>query len=125
LPDGFPRGMEIAEEAEITGFYFKRWAYKAVDSMRTAPTLAARTVRWQKASEAPTAARMDAGSWLLVTGVAVVFCLLVSVYVYTRTRSGRAEEGGVTPNFDALRRAGVPSDVGPPPETPLDQEQDA
>ncbi len=46
LPEGFPLGLQIQEEVEITGFYFKRVAYQARDGLRTAPTLVAKTVRW-------------------------------------------------------------------------------
>jgi len=48
LPEGFPTGLDVSEEAEITGFFFKRWAYKAKDAIRTAPTLLAATLQWQK-----------------------------------------------------------------------------
>jgi len=48
LPEGFPTGMDVSEEAEITGFFFKRWAYKAKDAIRTAPTILAATLEWQK-----------------------------------------------------------------------------
>jgi len=48
LPQGFPTGMDVSAEVEITGFYFKRWVYKAQDAIRTTPTLLARTVDWQK-----------------------------------------------------------------------------
>lgn len=47
LPRGFPTGKDLAEEATVTGFFFKRWAYLAKDQLRTAPTLLARTIHWQ------------------------------------------------------------------------------
>ena len=48
LPKDFPIGLDVSEEAEVTGFFFKRWAYKATDAIRTAPTLLAATLQWHK-----------------------------------------------------------------------------
>jgi hypothetical protein len=48
LPAGFPVGMELREPAEVTGFFFKIWAYPAHDEPRTAPILLAKTVRWNE-----------------------------------------------------------------------------
>jgi hypothetical protein len=83
LPDGFPTGMDLAEPVEITGFFFKRWAYMARDAMRTAPLLLARTVGWQK-PVAPPPERVSYGVGPLILGVALAFVgsVLVSVYVY-------------------------------------------
>ncbi len=48
LPEGFPTGMEVSAEVEITGFFFKRWKYNDANSEpRTTPMLVARTVIWQ------------------------------------------------------------------------------
>jgi hypothetical protein len=46
IPDEFPVGMELKEPAEVTGFFFKIWAYPARDEPRTAPILLAKTFRW-------------------------------------------------------------------------------
>jgi hypothetical protein len=48
IPAGFPTGMNLSEEIECTGFFYKRWAYKAADSIRTAPLLLASTVEWNR-----------------------------------------------------------------------------
>lgn len=89
LPKGFPTGMDISAEAEITGFFFKRWAYKARGTLCTAPTLAARTVRWQKVPEVVKSAPMNVGTLLLLFGVAVAVSALVVVHVIRRTRPAR------------------------------------
>jgi len=48
LPDGFPTGEEIrVDHVTVTGFFFKRWAYRAGDGIRTAPLLLARGITWQ------------------------------------------------------------------------------
>lgn len=42
IPDGFPHGMAIDEPVEVVGYFFKRWAYQATDTIRTAPLVMAR-----------------------------------------------------------------------------------
>lgn len=87
LPDGFPIGMETAEEAEATGFYFKRWAYKAADgNMRRAPMLLARTVHWRKPAEATSSVPEGPLPLVLMIAGATVFAVFFAVYVYYRTR---------------------------------------
>ena len=86
LPKGFPTGMELAEEAEVTGFFFKRWVYEAKDTVRTAPTLLAQTLQWKKrpvmAPEPPGDTRMTP----VAVCVAAVLAMLLAWFVYLRTR---------------------------------------
>ena len=42
LPDTIKPGMRIIEPIEVVGYFFKRWAYQATDTIRTAPLLMAR-----------------------------------------------------------------------------------
>jgi hypothetical protein len=48
LPADFPVAMEMSEPAEVTGFFFKIWAYPAKNEPRTAPILLAKTLRWKE-----------------------------------------------------------------------------
>lgn len=48
LPEGFPIAAELKEPAEVTGFFYKVWAYPAEDQPRTAPILLAKTFRWNE-----------------------------------------------------------------------------
>lgn len=89
LPDGFPTGMHVAEEVEITGFFFKRWAYRARDSLRTAPTLLAQTVDWRRRAPAAGRGPTDTFSLLMIFGAALILSLSAVSYVYFRTRSPR------------------------------------
>jgi len=89
LPEAFPTGMVISAEVEVTGFFFKRWAYKAQDSLRTAPTVLSRTVDWNKAEPLGSSAPTAAVSLTLMFGVAVVFAVVAVFYIFTRTKSGR------------------------------------
>lgn len=89
LPKGFRTGDKIGEEVEVTGFFFKRWAYEAKDATRTAPTILAKTLEWQKRPmmkpESTGDMRLIA---LIVVGAALVTVLTVW-FVHLRTRPAR------------------------------------
>lgn len=48
LPEGLAIADEMNEPAEVTGFFFKVWAYAAKEEPRTAPILLAKTLRWKE-----------------------------------------------------------------------------
>jgi len=107
LPEGFPAGDKLDEEAAITGFFLKRTAYKARDGFRTAPTVLARTLRWVRAPAPPQPAMLAPWQWAVLIGGAALFSVLVVLVVYQRTRLGRASSGpaetaGSPPEFDTL-----------------------
>ncbi|MEM8678737.1 MAG: hypothetical protein AAGF97_05185 [Planctomycetota bacterium] len=56
VPDDFPQGMSINEWVEVDGLFYKRWAYRAVDTIRIAPLVIAKRPAWQPSSadSAPT-----------------------------------------------------------------------
>ncbi len=86
LPPGFPTGMDASAEVQVTGIFFKRWAYQAQDTLRTAPVVLCRSVEWLKG--APTAVhgeRPMPSPWL-VLGLAVAIAGLVVGVLYLRTR---------------------------------------
>lgn len=123
LPDGFPMGMEIEEEAKISGFFFKCWVYGAKDGLRTAPSLLAKTVRWHR--RPPVEERsLNPVAILGVIAVAAVVSLLVAVYVYVQTRRGQPAEPDTPPNLDVLRDVDAAFDTGQPPESVDNREQE-
>jgi len=74
IPAGFPdvakleregdgERPQLDEEAEFTGFFFKRWAYRAQDDTRLAPLILAKIPRWQPRPEANRAANQPPGVW--------------------------------------------------------------
>jgi hypothetical protein len=71
LPPGFPVGPRLYEDVAVSGFFFKRLAYRAIDDIRTAPVIAARTLDW---SPRPAATQRGATSspWLPWLGLAAV-----------------------------------------------------
>ena len=57
IPDGFPdvarlerdgQRPQLDEDVEFTGFFFKRWAYRAQDDTRLAPLILAKVPRWER-----------------------------------------------------------------------------
>ena len=92
LPEGFPTGMSLSEEAEITGFFFKRWAYNARDTIRSAPVTLARTVHWYQRPEVVGKPPGGALAVLLMIAGAAAVALVVVGYVYFRTRGGGQTE---------------------------------
>ena len=125
LPQGFPHGMKIDEQTEITGFYFKRELYLSETDekkqLRTAPILLAKTVRWHKRSPRKS---IDILTIVLVVAVAAVASAVVVVYVYLRTRTVRPAEPDTPPNLTLLRDADIASYAGPPPENLDNREQE-
>jgi hypothetical protein len=112
LPEGFPTGLDVSADVDVTGFHFKRWTYAAQDTVRTAPVLLARTVDWIKPAAEPR--RPSASVTSVLTWIAVSLCvsLLLAAYVYTRTRRSRPRQPAAPPQFEALRDAPIAS--GPP-----------
>ena len=46
VPPGMPVGLKIAEPVEVAGYFFKRYAYKAADTIRRAPLVLAIAPVW-------------------------------------------------------------------------------
>jgi hypothetical protein len=102
VPDQFPDVVameragekpELNEEVEFTGFFFKRWAYRAEDGTRLTPLLLAKSPRWQaplRPAGQPTALP-GASFWALVIGGTCVFGIGVACYVYWASRRSPIE----------------------------------
>ena len=71
LPPGFPAGNRIYEDVGVSGFFFKRLAYRAIDDIRTAPVIAARTLAWSPRTAATQRAATSSPwlPWLVLAGV--------------------------------------------------------
>lgn len=90
LPKGFPTGMGVTEEVTITGIFFKRWSYKAQDSLRTAPVLLSRSVDWTPSERLAGRQRTRSvpSPWLAL-GLGAAIAGVVIGYLYLRTRPAR------------------------------------
>lgn len=124
LPEGFPTGMKIFEGAEITGFYFKRWPYKAQDALRTAPTLAAKNLRW---IEIPPEQQPPVESRPMVIVLVAVgaFAVILAVFLYSRTRRGTLPRPEPAPALGSLRDLDRGPDKGWPADTSAQQQDDS
>jgi len=49
LPEGMPAGMAIDEPVEVTGYFFKNFAYNAADAIRVAPVIMTGRPFWRPA----------------------------------------------------------------------------
>ncbi len=120
IPDGFPTGMTLIERAEVTGFYFKRLAYEAADTLRTAPTVLARGIRWHDTPATIPAGPPDPGSPWMVFLAALALSVALVGYAYWRTRPARAAKRALPaelpPVRDAERAAIADSRVSAPNE---------
>ena len=78
LPEGMPHGLKIGEPVEVVGYFFKRWAYAATDTVRTAPLVLALEPIW-KPRAAGSPADNSIGTVALVTMAAVVALTLLGI----------------------------------------------
>ena len=78
LPDGMPHGMSINEPVDVVGYFFKRWAYAATDTVRIAPFVLALEPIWKSR---PTGSRAgdSIGTIALVTMAAVVLFTMLGI----------------------------------------------
>jgi hypothetical protein len=89
LPAGFPTGEGIAEHAEVTGFHFKRWLYRAQDSLRSAPVILAQTIEWQKRPVLGKRADEGLSSVAMVLAGTALAAMGFVAFLYFRTRRVR------------------------------------
>jgi len=78
LPAGMPHGMKISESVDVVGYFFKRWAYAATDTVRIAPLVLALEPVWKpRPSGAP--AGNSIGNIALVTMAALVVLTMLGI----------------------------------------------
>lgn len=94
VPEGMPTGMRIDEPVEITGYFFKRYAYAAADTIRVAPlVMALEPVR--KPSTAAVARGSSLGAWVVVSMAVLVGAAVLGVALSARP-SGRRRQAPPT-----------------------------
>lgn len=103
LPKGFTIGMDVSEEVEVTGFFFKRCAYRAKDSLRTAPTILAKTLQWQKRPAMVKEPAVDGRKLIPAAIAAALLALLTAWYVYMHTKPSHRALSDRPPDFDLLK----------------------
>ena len=112
LPPGFPApprsseesgehaAREVDEPVELTGYFFKRWAYQSRQGLRLAPLVLSRSPKWYRVFTR--SEDWASGTWtvLLVSlASAIVLSIIVSIYLWRRPLK---EES--LPSVEHLRR---------------------
>lgn len=103
IPAGFPdvakleragERPQLDEQAEFTGFFFKRWAYRAQDDTRLAPLILAKAPRWEPRPDASRAADQPPGVWFWTAlfGGTGVFGVGLALVFYWLTRRAPPSE---------------------------------
>ncbi len=115
IPDGFPdvakapagERPQLDEPAEFTGYFFKRWAYRARDDTRLAPLILAKSPRWERRPEAESAANSAPSPWfwLAVLGGTGAFGVGFAAIFFWLTR--RTPPPGLPLQMEFLERTDV------------------
>jgi hypothetical protein len=92
LPKAFPRGSNLNEAVEATGFYFKRLAYylERDKSLQLAPLVLAENVEWAPLPAAVQPAGMDWKRLALAVSVALLAAIVLLTFVLPRRRTTEA-----------------------------------
>ena len=83
IPEGMPTGLAIAEQVDVAGYFFKRWAYAAKDTVRLAPLVLAATPHWSPRPPARPAIDF-VGALTTGTIAAVLLVTLLGIWLASR-----------------------------------------
>ncbi len=118
LPAGFPTNTdEVSEPIELTGVFFKRWAYSARDNTAyTTPLILAKSFKWTPVPKPPAEAPLDPFSTTLTIGGVLLIGVVLAVVVTRRRRNPgptRFTVGGRAkgPLYEKLREMEVAPEV--------------
>jgi len=87
LPAGMPTGLAIGEPVEVTGYFFKNFAYNAADAIRVAPVIMTGEPGWRPVVAAPRGGLGGPG------GVTLVVAATVAAVVGATWLGGLASRG--------------------------------
>lgn len=101
LPEGMPHGMDIDVDVELTGYFFKNYAYVARDTVRVAPLIMVLEPIWKPLPSAVPEAGLHGAVSLGTVAIATAATALAAVAI-----------GGVLARRRAARRTPVaPADL--------------
>ncbi|MHB8902340.1 MAG: hypothetical protein ACYC6Y_26575 [Thermoguttaceae bacterium] len=93
VPRGFPQGMILQEQVELDGFFFKRWPYAAQDTVRSAPVVLARSLRWTAARPKESAAPVSPLKIVAVAAAGALVFVAFALRQTARPRPGKPVAG--------------------------------
>ena len=91
LPEGMPSGMSVDEPVEIVGYFFKRYAYAAADTIRVAPLVMALEPVWRPRPAVGTGGS-SLGTWALVSMAALIAATALGIRLSGRSSARRREQ---------------------------------
>jgi len=123
VPAEMPHGMRVSEAVDVTGYFFKRWAYQASDAVRIAPLVMAREPHWRRRTGGASGSHAAGGGALVAMAALGVVVLLFLRWgggpKRPRSSRGSREFTGIPFDPEAL----VPEPLDPegslPPSAPV------
>ena len=115
VPAAMPHGMRVSEAVDVTGYFFKRWAYQASDAVRIAPLVMAREPHWRRRTGGASGGHV-AGGGALVAMAALGAALLLFIRWGGGPGRPRASRG-------SREFTGIPVDPASLDPEPLDPEE--
>lgn len=95
-PEGMPSGMKISEPVEVAGYFLKRHAYMAADTLRRAPLVLAIEPVWSPRTPVEPGGT-SLGTVAVVTMAGLVAATALALFLGNR---GRGVRPGPPPNLD-------------------------
>jgi hypothetical protein len=77
VPAEMPHGMRVSEAVDVTGYFFKRWAYQATDAVRIAPLVMAREPHWRRRTGGASANTAGGGALVAMAALGAVLLLFL------------------------------------------------
>jgi hypothetical protein len=102
LPQGFSTGKDLHEPVEVTGFYFKRWNYRAKDTLRNTPVILAQTINRQERMVLVNREEEGLGTVLAVIG-GTAACGLIFAVLLNRWSGASKRRTGKTTESESVR----------------------
>lgn len=85
-PAGMPTGLDIHETVHVVGYFLKRYAYQATDTVRVAPLVMAKRPVWRPRPGPPDMARSPA-AWMPAVLAVLTVLAVAGLWLWHKPRS--------------------------------------